>query len=122
MVVYVATVWAKPGHEQDVTRFYQNLEPLMREAKGFRKSRILRARTGTMVEAIRKIVTPEEMARHPEPAVKGTHFIIVEEWDSVEARLAFARGPATASRGKDLFPYLLPEHSHEFYEDVALGR
>lgn len=119
MVIYIATVWAKPGHEEDVTRFYQGLEPLMRAAKGYRGRRILRARTGAMVEAIRKVVSAEEMARHPEPAAKGTHFVLVEEWDSIEERIAFARSSATAGRAKDLFPFILPEHSHEFYEDVA---
>jgi hypothetical protein len=47
------------------------------------------------------------------------HFVIVEQWDSVEERVAFARGAAAANRGRDLFPYILPEHSHEFYEDVT---
>ena len=76
MVTYIATVWAKPGHENDVTRFYQDLEPLMREAKGFRSRRIMRG------------------------------------------RIAFSRG-AAAGRSKLLFPHILPEHSHEFYEDVT---
>ncbi len=120
MVTYIATVWAKPGHENDVTRFYQGMESLMREAKGYRGRKILRARTGTMVTAIRKVVSAEELARHPEPAVKGTHFIMVEEWDSVEDRIAFARG-ISATRGKELFPFILPDHSHEFYEDVSPG-
>jgi heme-degrading monooxygenase HmoA len=118
MVTYIATVWAKPGHEKEVTRFYQELEPLMREARGYRGRRILRARTGTMVAAIRKVVSAEEMARHPEPEPKGTHFVMVEEWDSVEERIAFSRG-ASAGRSKELFPHILPEHSHEFYEDVS---
>lgn len=119
MVTYIATLSAKPGHENDVTRFYQDLEPLMREAKGYRGRKILRARSGTLVAAIRKVVTAEEMARHPEPEAKGTHFVMVEQWDSVEDRIAFARSPATAGRSRDLFPHILPEHSHEFYEDVT---
>lgn len=118
MVTYIATVWAKPGHEIEVTRFYQDLERLMREAKGYRGRKVLRARTGTMATAIRKVVSAEELARHPEPEPKGTHFVMVEQWDSVEDRIAFSRG-ASAGRGKDLFPHILPEHSHEFYEDVS---
>ncbi|MCC7256884.1 MAG: hypothetical protein IT486_00770 [Gammaproteobacteria bacterium] len=119
MIPYIATVWAKPGHENDVARFYQEQESLLQAARGFRGRRILQARTGTMVQAIRKFVTAEELARHPAPEVKGTHFIIVEEWDSVDERLGFARSSATANRARDLFPHLLPEHSHEFYEDVT---
>jgi quinol monooxygenase YgiN len=122
MVIYVATIYAKPGHDADVTRFYQNLEPLLREASGYRGRRILRARTGTMAEAIRKVVSAEELARHPEAPPKGTHFVMVEEWDSVEQRIAFARGTASAARAKELFPFILPEHSHEFYEDVTPAR
>jgi heme-degrading monooxygenase HmoA len=118
MVTYIATIWAKPGHENEVTRFYQDLEPLMRAAKGYRGRKILRARTGTMAAAVRKLVTAEEAARHAEHAAPGTQFIMVEEWDSVEDRVAFSRG-ASASRGKDLFPHILPDHSHEFYEDVS---
>ena len=118
MVTYVATVWAKPGHENEVTGFYQGLEPLMREAKGYRGRKILRARTGTMATAIRKVVSAEELARYPEPEAKGTHFIMVEQWDSVEDRIAFARG-ASATRARELFPHILPDHSHEFYEDVS---
>lgn len=118
MVTYIATVWAKPGHENEVTRFYQELEPLMRAAKGYRGRKILRARTGTMAAAVRKVVTPEESARHAEHAPPGTHFVMVEEWDSVEDRVAFSRG-ASASRGRELFPHILPDHSHEFYEDVS---
>lgn len=119
MVTYIATIWAKPGHENDVTRFYQNLESLLREAKGYRGRKLLRARPGTMAEAIRRYVSAEELARHPEPAVKGTHFVIIEEWDSVDDRIVFSRSSVSASRGKELFPYILPEHSHEFYEDVS---
>ena len=118
MVTYIATLSAKPGHENEVTRFYQELEGLMREAKGYRGRKILRARTGTMAAAIRKVVSAEELARHAEPEPKGTHFVMVEQWDSVEDRIAFSRG-ASAGRARELFPHILPEHSHEFYEDVT---
>ena len=33
MVTYIATLLAKPGHELEVSKFYQDLEPLMREAR-----------------------------------------------------------------------------------------
>ncbi len=118
MVTYIATVWAKPGHENEVTRFYQDLEPLMRSAKGFRGRKILRARAGTMAAAVRKVASAEEMARHAEPEPTGTHFVMIEQWDSVEERIGFSRG-AAAGRSKDLFPHILPEHSHEFYEDMT---
>jgi quinol monooxygenase YgiN len=118
MVTYIATVWAKPGHEEQVTKFYRDLEPLMRQADGYRGRQILRARSGTMAAAVRKVVTPEEAARHAEQEHAGTHFVLVEQWDSVEQRIAFSRG-AAAGRSRELFPHILPEHSHEFYEDVT---
>lgn len=120
MVTYIATVWAKPGHEDDVTRFYQSLEPLMREAPGFRGRQILRAKPGTMAEAVRKLVSAEELARHAEPpGPAGTHFVIIEHWDSVDQRMAFSRGVA-AGRARELIPFVLPDHTHEFYEDVSV--
>lgn len=118
MVTYIATVWAKTGHEQEVTKFYQDLEPLMRAAKGFRSRKILRARNGAMVEAVRKYVSAEEMARHAEHGPPGTQFIMVEEWDSADDRVVFSRG-ASAGRSRELFPHILGQHTHEFYEDVT---
>jgi quinol monooxygenase YgiN len=118
MVIYIATIWAKPGSENAVSTFYQSLEPQLRASSGFRSRRIMRARAGTMVAAVRKMGTTE--ADHGGHGPKGTQFIIVEEWDSVEQRLEFSRG-ASAARGKELFPHILPEHSHEFYEDISPG-
>ncbi len=121
MVTYVATVYAKNGHENQVTAFYQDLERLSARAPGFRDRRILKARPGTMVEAVLRIMTPEELAGHKEPPheePQGVHFIIIETWDSVDDRIAFSRGLGK-ERNKALFPHLLPEHSHEFYEDVS---
>lgn len=118
MVIYVATVWAKPGHEAEVTKFYQELAPLLREAVGYRSRRMLRGKMGTMEAAVRKVATAQELAGHAEHTPPGTHFILIEEWDSVEQRLSFSRN-ASASRGKDLYPHILPEHTHEFFEDLT---
>ena len=121
MVTYVATVYAKNGHEDQVAAFYQELAPLSAQAEGFRGRQILRARPGTMVEAVLRIMTPQELAAHKEPPheePQGVHFIIIETWDSVDERIAFSRGLGK-ERNKALFPHLLPEHSHEFYEDVS---
>lgn len=119
MITYIVTVWAREGREQDVTKFYQDLEPVMRQAKGYRGRRILRGRPGTMEAAVRNLVSAEELARHAEAAgPKGVHFVVIEQWDSVEERVAFSRS-ASASRGRELFPNILPEHTHEFYEDIT---
>jgi hypothetical protein len=120
MITYVVTVWAKPGHETDVTKFYQSLEPLLKEAPGYGGRQILRARAGTMAEAVRKVVPAAELARHAEPpAPNGTHFVIIEHWDRVDQRIAFSRG-AAAARARELMPHLLPDHTHEFYDEVRV--
>lgn len=119
MVTYIATVYAKPGHELEVTKFYQDLEPLLKAAKGYRGRQILRARPGTMEAEVRRVTPPEQLSAHRhESGPAGVHFILVEQWDSVADRVAFSRG-ASAARGRDLFPHILPAHSHEFYEDVT---
>ena len=119
MITYVATVYAKPGHELAVTTFYQDLEPLLRVAKGYRDRTMLRARPGTMEAEVRRVTPPEELKGHAhEEGPAGVQFVIVEHWDSVADRVAFSRG-ASRARSKDLFPHLLPAHSHEFYEDVT---
>ena len=56
METYIVTIFAKPGHEGDVARFYRDMEPLMRQAKGYRGRRIFKARTGAMAAADRKSV------------------------------------------------------------------
>lgn len=118
MINYVASLFAKPGHELAVTRFYQDLEPLMREARGFRGRKILRARPGTMEAEVRRVTPPEELKGHAHDRPEGVHLLMVEQWDSVADRVAFSRGVSQA-RNKELFPHLLPQHSHEFYEDVT---
>jgi quinol monooxygenase YgiN len=118
MITYVATLLAKPGHELAVTKFYQELEPAMREAKGYRGRRILRARPGTMEAEVRRVVPPEQLKGHEHPGPEGVQFVMVEQWDTVADRVAFSRG-ASGARTKELIPHILPAHSHEFYEDVT---
>ncbi|MDH3510134.1 MAG: hypothetical protein OER85_04675 [Gammaproteobacteria bacterium] len=118
---YVVQVVAKPGHEEPVTRFYQELEPLLREAKGFRGRKMLRGQTGVMAAAVKKLYTEEELAKHAEPPHEdtGTQFVIIEGWDSVEDRMLFSKN-VQGSRTKDLIGHLLPQHSHEFFEDISI--
>jgi quinol monooxygenase YgiN len=119
MITYVASLFAKPGHELAVTKLYQDLEPLMREAPGYRGRKILRARPGTMEAEVRRVIPPEEFKGHArEDGPAGVHFLMVEQWDSVADRVAFSRS-VSKERNKELFPHMLPQHSHEFYEDVT---
>jgi len=59
-------------------------------------------------------------AGHADHGLNGTHFVMIEQWDSVEQRVAFSRG-ASAGRSRNLFQHILPEHTHEIYEDVTPG-
>ncbi len=120
MVTYIASLLVRPGRELAVTRFYQDLAPLLQDAKGFRGRQLLRARPGTMEAEVRRVTPPEELAGHAHEGPEGVSFIIIEQWDSVADRVAFSRG-ASRARARDLFPNLLPQHSHEFYEDVTSG-
>ncbi len=121
MATYIATLMVKPGHEPAVGKYYQDLEPLLREAPGFRSRQVFRARPGTLVAEVRRVTPPEELAAHPhEGGPEGVQFIIIEHWNQVADRVAFARG-ASRQRAMDLFPHLLPAHSHEFYDDVTSG-
>ena len=120
MQTYIVAVKSKPGHEKSVAQFYQSLGPLLASAQGFRSRKIHQAQNGTMAEGVGKLYTAEELARHAEPPHEdqGTQFIVVETWDSVEERLLFSKN-VQGGRTKDLLPHLLPEHSHEFYEDIT---
>ena len=62
MVTYIATLLARPGHELEVSRFYQELEPLLREAKGFHGRNVYRARPGTVEAEVRRVTPPAELA------------------------------------------------------------
>ena len=81
---------------------------------------MFRGQTGAMSAAVRKLYTEEELAKHAEPPHEdtGTQFVIVEAWDSIDDRMLFSKhvqGPRT----KDLLGHLMPQHSHEFFEDIS---
>jgi len=99
MQTYIVSIVIKTGHEDDVVRFYQELEPQLREAPGFHGRQIFLAKTGTMAAAVRKLYTAEELAKHAEPPHEdpGVQLIMI------------------------IIPHLLPNHSHEFYEDRSVA-
>ena len=116
---FVITFSTKPGKEDAVSKFYIDLQPEYDKAKGFHGRKILRARPGTMADALSKVMTPEQMAQHPAPPSDGSiHFIIIEQWDSIEDRMAFS-ATQDKSRNAELFPNLQPEHTHEYYTDIS---
>lgn len=118
---FVITFTAQPGKEDIIADFYTALQPEYEAAKGFRGRQIFRARPGTMRDAVSKVMSPEEMAKHPESKSDGSvHFIIIEKWDSIDDRMAFS-ATQDKSRNAALFPNLKPEHTHEYYDDITPG-
>jgi len=116
---FVITFSAKPGKADAVSQFYLDMQPVYEQAKGFRGRQIFRARPGTMADALRKVMTAEQMAAHPHPHDDGcVHFIIIEKWDSIEDRMAFS-ATLDKSRNAELFPNLMPQHTHEYYTDIS---
>lgn len=119
--IYAVTITAKPGAEGEVAAFYQDLEPLLREADGFIHRQILQAKPGTMADWVMKNFKEEDIKAHnaPEHDHPGVHFIIIEQWESVDHRMRFTREKLSELNQK-LYPLLLPVHSHEFYQDVSV--
>jgi quinol monooxygenase YgiN len=121
MVTYIVTIKSKEGHENQVADFYRGLDELLAQAPGFLGRKIYQAQTGTMVAAVKANMSEEQRAQHGEgqhEAAAGTQFILVEEWASVDDRMAFGQG-ASAKRMAELIPHLLPDHTHEFYREVV---
>ena len=57
--------------------------------------------------------------RPPEPeGEKGTEFLLIEQWESIDQRMAFTLN-RKKERDKELFPYLLPQHAAEYYDEVT---
>ncbi len=121
MQPYIVTLFIKTGHADDVLRYYQDLEPQLREAPGFLGRQIYLAKPGAMAAAVRKLYSAEELAKHAEPSHEdpGVQLIMIEQWDSVDERMSFSKNIA-AGRQKEIIPHLLPNHSHEFYEDRSV--
>ena len=119
MELFIVHISAKPGHAEDVARFYAEGDELMKAAKGFRGRKIYQAETGKMVEAVHRFYTPDELARDPEPAhgPQGTDFIVIEYWDSVDERMEYSKARTQDKSG--LVVHLEPDHSHEFFREIS---
>ena len=76
-----------------------------------------------MLQAVKQRYTPEELAKHPEQedhhhGEQATHFIIIEQWESVDKRMDFSQSRDKGPE-RELFPHLMPDHTHEFYTDIT---
>ena len=121
METVVVQISAKAGMEDKVEAFYLNQQAEYEAASGFIDRTILKARTGAMFKAIQSRMTAEQIAKHPAPEIdaeQGIEFILIEHWESAELRMDFTMN-RSKERDKDLFPYLLPRHASEFYEEIS---
>ena len=115
METYIVTIYAKFEHADEVADYYTGLEPLYEEADGFGSRKVYRAKTGAMVKAVMATYSKEELAGNPEEAhAQGEHFVMIEECESIQHRINFGRGLSKEHHMK-VIPFILPEHSHEFY-------
>ena len=82
METYIVTLMVKTGHEADVARYYQAMEPDLKTAPGYGGRKIFQANTGRMAKEVHKMYSAEELAKHAEPPHEdaGTQFIIVEHF------------------------------------------
>ena len=118
METYIVTIYAKKDHAEDVQQYYQDLQNMYEEASGFISRKIFRAKTGAMEQAVKATYSEEELANTPEEDHgHGEHFVMIEEWESIQDRINFGRSMSKEHHLK-VIPYLLPNHSHEFYESI----
>tara|TARA_B110000438_G_scaffold100221_1_gene99138 strand:+ start:1955 stop:2311 length:357 start_codon:yes stop_codon:yes gene_type:complete len=116
METYIVAIYAKENHASDVQEYYQDLQSMYEKATGFISRKIYRAKTGAMEQAVRATYSAEELANSPEEDHDhGEHFVMIEEWDSLQDRINFGRSLSKEHHLK-VIPFLLPNHSHEFYE------
>ncbi len=117
---FIVYVTAKPGHEEDVAKFYRDGEQFLKGAKGYGGRKIYQAENGKMLEAVHRFYTDEELAGHPEPphGAQGVEFIVIEFWENVDDQMDFSKNKMS-DKNKDLIPHLLPDHSHEFFKEIS---
>lgn len=118
---FIVLLQIKPGHEQDVADYYRALESDLKDAPGFRGRKIYLAERGRMASELMTVYTREDLAKDPEPPHEddGTQLVVIEQWDTSKQRLEFSK-KVSGKRKTGIIPYLLPEHSHEFYTDLSV--
>jgi hypothetical protein len=110
---------AKPGEEAKVARYYQLIGEQIEAAEGFLGRTIMQSMPGAMAHDVTQRISAEERAKHPpHDHAAGVQFVVHEKWESKEARWAFSSN-LKIDRRTELFPYILPEHTHEYYADVT---
>ena len=115
---YIVTIYAKEDYADEVGEYYKGLQSKYESAPGFISRKIFRAKTGAMEQAVKVAYSEEELANTPEEDHDhGEHFVMIEEWESIQDRINFGRSMSKEHHLK-VIPHLLPNHSHEFYEAI----
>ena len=115
---YIVTIYAKEEHADEVGEYYKELQSKYESAPGFIGRKIFRANNGAMAAAVKATYSEEELAASSEEDHDhGQHFVMIEEWESVQDRINFGRTLSKDHHMK-VIPFLLPNHSHEFYEII----
>jgi heme-degrading monooxygenase HmoA len=117
--IYVASIWAKPGEEEAVSDQYRKMAELLKTVDGYKGGHMLRARNGAFIDAVRKVRDLPANNPEEEHGPEGTNFVIVEIWESDEARAKLSSVPGYAPIHQATVPHLLPQHTHEFYEEFV---
>ena len=115
METYIATLYAKKGHEDEVAAFYSGLT---RDVEGLEERTVFRASDGRFAALVREKLPPGADGPPHGHGPQGTHFIVLERWRSADDRIAYSMQPETRAENMKVIPHLLPEHTHELYDQV----
>lgn len=122
--VYTAIVLARPGAEDEVAALYRESGALLAAAPGFKGRHVLREQPGSYVAAAIEHVraqgreVPQHQVDGHQHADAGVRFVSIEIWESAAQRVAYGLSPENQAHSARLTPLLLPEHSHELYQDI----
>lgn len=119
MEIYIATIFVKPGFEDNVAAYHKAMQDKMHGVPGFIGREVYQADNGRLMDEVKKIYTEEEIKQNAEdPHPPATHFVVIEKWEDAGARMEFSKSVTSDSK-HEIIPYLLPEHTHEFYSQIA---
>lgn len=119
MEFYIATIFVKPGFEDQVAAYHKSMQDEMSGVPGFIGREVYQADNGRLMDEAKKIYTEEEIKQNAEDHhTPSTHFVMIEKWESADARMKFVKSVASEKK-HEIIPYLLPDHTHEFYSQIA---
>jgi quinol monooxygenase YgiN len=127
MSTYILTIYAKSGHEDAVAELFQGQQAELEQAEGFRGRQVYQAQTGLFLEAVKSVYTEEQISKlaaaeaaagAAAPPSNRVQFVVIEDWEKPEQRVQYSsqREGLGSEFMAQLVTHILPEHSHEFYQ------